>query len=146
MKISLASDHAGFCLKEEIKAKLISQNHEVVDRGCFDQTSVDYPDFGILAARDVGEGRSERAILVCGSGLGMSMVANKVHGVRAALCMTPELAEMSRRHNDANVLAFGARFTEPAVAFDIMAVWLTTPFEGGRHQRRVEKIGELGDY
>jgi RpiB/LacA/LacB family sugar-phosphate isomerase len=146
MKISLAADHAGFCRKEEIKAKLVGENHEVVDRGCFDQTSVDYPDFGILAARDVAEGRSERAILVCGSGIGMSMVGNKVHGVRAALCMTPELAEMSRRHNDANALCLSARYTEAAVTFDIIDVWLTTPFEGGRHQRRVEKIGELGDY
>lgn len=146
MKLSLASDHAGFRLKEEIKAKLQSQGHEILDRGCFDESSVDYPDFGALAARDVASGQSQRAVLVCGSGIGMSMVANKIRGIRAALCMTPELAEMSRRHNDANVLALGARFIEPVLAFQILDVWLSTAFEGGRHQRRVDKIGQVGDF
>jgi ribose 5-phosphate isomerase B len=146
MKISMASDHAGFQLKENLKSRLISQSHEILDRGCFDDSSVDYPDFGVLAAKDVASGTAERAVLICGSGIGMSIVANKVKGVRAALCLTTELAEMSRRHNDANVLVLGARFVEPVEAFNILDVWFSTPFEGGRHQRRVDKIGELGDY
>jgi len=146
MKISLASDHAGFHLKERIKEKLLAENHDVLDRGCFDETSSDYPDFGILAARDLADGLSERAVLICGSGIGMCMVANKVRGVRAAFCNNPILAEMSRRHNDANALTLSARYTEPEKALEILDVWLKTPFEGGRHQRRVEKISKLGDY
>ncbi|RJP80195.1 MAG: ribose 5-phosphate isomerase B [Candidatus Zixiibacteriota bacterium] len=146
MRLSLACDHAGFALKEQLKAHLLDHGHEVLDRGCFDEASVDYPDHGVLAARDVADGLADRAVLVCGSGIGMSIVANKVRGVRAALCFSPELAEMSRRHNDANVLALGARFTDPDTARRILDVWLDTPFEGGRHQRRVDKISGLGDY
>ncbi|HDH58020.1 MAG TPA: ribose 5-phosphate isomerase B [Bacteroidetes bacterium] len=146
MKLSLAADHAGFTLKEKIKEKLKVEGHEVFDRGSFDETSVDYPDFGVLAARDVADGVSDRAVLICGSGIGMSMVANKIRGVRAALCTSPIMAEMSRRHNDANVLTLGARYTEPEKALEILDVWLKTPFEGGRHQRRVDKISKLGDY
>ncbi|MCX6641560.1 MAG: ribose 5-phosphate isomerase B [bacterium] len=145
MKISLASDHAGFRLKESIKKRLSASGHEITDRGCFDETSSDYPDFGSLAARDLSEGRVDRSILVCGSGIGMSMVANKFKGVRAALCASTALAEMSRLHNDANALCLGARFTEPDLAEQIVDVWLKTPFEGGRHQRRVEKIGKLDE-
>jgi RpiB/LacA/LacB family sugar-phosphate isomerase len=146
MKISLASDHAGFTLKERIKAKLVADGHDVFDRGCFDENSSDYPDYGILAARDVADAIAERAVLVCGSGIGMSMVANKVRGVRAALCTSPIMAEMSRRHNDANALTLGSRYTDPEVALEILDIWLNTPFESGRHERRVEKIGKLGDY
>jgi len=146
MKLSLAADHAGFTLKEKIKEKLKVEGHEVFDRGSFDETSVDYPDFGVLAARDVADGVSDRAVLICGSGIGMSMVANKIRGVRAALCTSPIMAEMSRRHNDANVLTLGARYIEPEKALEILDVWLKTPFEAGRHQRRVDKIGKLGDY
>ncbi|MFH1861508.1 MAG: ribose 5-phosphate isomerase B [bacterium] len=145
MRIALASDHAGFLLKERIKKQLTELGHEFLDRGCFDENAVDYPDFGFLAARDVAEGTAERAVMVCGSGIGMSIVANKVKGVRAALCTSPELAEMSRRHNDANILTLGARFTEPEIALQIMEVWLNTPFEGGRHQRRVDKIEAKAD-
>ena len=146
MKISLAADHAGFELKERIKSKLAADGHEVFDRGTFDETSTDYPDHGVLAARDVADGISERAVLVCGSGIGMSMVANKIRGVRAALCTSVIMAEMSRLHNDANALTLGARYTESDQALEILDVWLNTPFEGGRHQRRVDKIGKLGDY
>lgn len=146
MKISLASDHAGFQLKERIKQKLKAEGHQVFDRGSFDENASDYPDYGILAARDVADGVSDRAVLVCGSGIGMSMVANKVRGVRAALCTSPVMAEMSRRHNDANALTLGGRYTDPEMALQILDVWLKTPFEGGRHQRRVDKIGKLGDY
>jgi len=146
MKISIASDHAGFELKEKIKQKLQADNHEVNDRGCHDTSSVDYPDTGNLAARDVADGISERAILICGSGIGMSMVANKVKGVRCALCTSTIMAEMSRLHNDANAMALGERYTDFDLANDIVDTWMKTPFEGGRHQRRVEKIGHLGDY
>jgi ribose 5-phosphate isomerase B len=146
MKISLACDHAGFQLKEQIREQLKTAGHEVLDRGAFDENSVDYPDYGVLAARDVADGFAERAVLVCGSGVGMCMVANKVRGVRAALCTSAELAEMSRRHNDANALCLGARFTDPDLAHKILDTWLKTDFEGGRHQRRVDKIGNLGDY
>ncbi len=146
MKISLAADHAGFRLKEYLQGRLREQGHEIIDRGCFDESSADYPDYGILAARDVADGFAERAVMVCGSGIGMSMVANKVRGVRAALCTSPELAEMSRRHNDANALALGARFTDQETAWKILDLWLKTSFEGGRHQRRVDKLGALGDY
>jgi ribose 5-phosphate isomerase B len=146
MKISLAADHAGFRLKEQIKEKLRLDGHEVLDRGCFDEISTDYPDYGILAARDVADGLTDRAVMVCGSGIGMSMVANKVRGVRAALATSVDLAEMSRRHNDANALALGSRFTESGLALKILDAWLNAPFEGGRHQRRVDKISSLGDY
>lgn len=146
MKISLACDHAGFALKERIKEKLAAEGHDLFDRGCFNETASDYPDYAILAARDVADGISERAVLVCGSGIGMSMVANKVRSVRAALCTSPIMAEMSRRHNDANALTLGARYIDSDLALEILDVWLKTPFEGGRHQRRVDKIGKLGDY
>lgn len=146
MIISIASDHAGFGLKEKIKQKLISAGHEILDRGCYDEMSSDYPDFGILAARDVADGIAQRAVLICGSGIGMSIVANKVRGVRAALCTTPIMAEMSRRHNDANALTLGARYTTTEQAFEILDIWLNAPFDGGRHQRRVEKISTLGDF
>ena len=146
MKISLASDHAGYSLKEQIKERLSAAGHDVFDRGCFDEMSSDYPDYGILAARDVADGIAERAVLICGSGIGMSMVANKVRGVRAALCTSLIMAEMSRRHNDANVLTLGARYTPQEQAFEILDVWMRAPFDGGRHQRRVEKISKLGDY
>jgi ribose 5-phosphate isomerase B len=145
MKISIAADHAGYSLKERIKQVLTAAGHQVLDRGCYNEESVDYPDYGILAARDVAEGGADRAVLICGSGIGMSIVANKVRGVRAALCANPEYAEMSRRHNDANVLTLGARFLEPDLALQIVEVWLKTPFDGGRHQRRVDKIKECDD-
>jgi ribose 5-phosphate isomerase B len=143
MKIALASDHAGFQLKEKIKAHLLSAGHEISDRGCFDESSTDYPDFGVLAARDVSDGKADRAILVCGSGIGMSIVANKIKGVRAALCTSVVMAEMSRMHNDANVLCLGARYIDPPLALQMIHIWLKTPFEGGRHQRRVDKINLL---
>ncbi len=146
MKISIASDHAGFKLKEAVKEKLQADGYEVFDRGVFDESSVDYPDYGVLAARDVADGISEKAVMICGSGIGMSIVANKIRGVRCALCTSTIMAEMSRLHNDANALAMGERYTDPELAIEILDVWLKTEFEGGRHQRRVEKIAKLGDY
>ncbi len=145
MKISIAADHAGFSLKERIKQALAAAGHQILDRGCYSEESVDYPDYGILAARDVADGVADRAVLICGSGIGMSIVANKVRGVRASLCANPEYAVMSRRHNDANVLTLGARLLDPDLALQIVDIWLKTPFDGGRHQRRVDKIRECGD-
>ena len=146
MRISIASDHAGFQLKEKVKAKLQADGHEVFDRGCFEESSVDYPDYGVLAARDVADGVADRAVVMCGAGIGMSMVVNKVRGVRCALCTDVNMAEMSRLHNDANALSLGARYIDHGLALQIIDTWLKTPFEGGRHQRRIDKIGKFGDY
>jgi len=146
MKISVASDHAGFDLKEKVKKKLETDGHEVFDRGCYEEASTDYPDYGVLAARDVADGIAERAVVICGAGIGMSMVANKVRGVRCALCTSTKMAEMSRLHNDANALAMGARYLDHDLALEILDTWLKTDFEGGRHQRRIDKMMRLGDY
>jgi ribose 5-phosphate isomerase B len=146
MRISIASDHAGFQLKEKVKARLQADGHEVFDRGCFEENSVDYPDYGVLAARDVADGVADRAVVMCGAGIGMSMVANKVRGVRCALCTDVTMAEMSRQHNDANALSLGARYIDHGLALQIVDTWLKTPFEGGRHQRRIDKLGKFGDY
>ncbi len=143
MKIALGSDHAGFELKQAIKPVLESEGHEVVDVGTDSEESVDYPLFASKAAHLVADGSAERGIVVCGSGVGVSIVANKVRGIRAVNAHDPEEAEMSRRHNDANVLALaGRRFTKPE-AEAIMSTFLTTGFEGGRHERRVEEISAV---
>jgi ribose 5-phosphate isomerase B len=138
--ISLGADHAGFLLKEAIKEHLATAGHEVKDFGTASDESVDYPDYGAPAARAVARGDADVGVLVCGSGQGMSMVANKVRGVRAALAWHPEIATLSRRHNDANVLCLPARFLGIEQALDIVDAWLETAFEGGRHERRVDKI------
>ncbi|HPR17306.1 MAG TPA: ribose 5-phosphate isomerase B [Candidatus Cloacimonadota bacterium] len=138
MRIALASDHAGFELKEAIKADL--GKYEVVDFGAFSPEPVDYPDTGFAAAKAVVNGSCERGILVCGSGIGMSIVANKVPGIRAALCHSAEYAVLSRKHNDANILVLAGRFTSAETAKEIIAAWFATEFEGGRHQRRLDKI------
>ena len=142
--LALASDHAGFHFKEKIK-KLLSDELglEYKDFGTYSDSSCDYPDFAYAAAKAVGTGECENGILVCGSGIGMDIVANKVENVRSALCMTVEMAELSRRHNDANVLSIGERLTDWETAEKMIRVWLSTPFEGGRHLRRVEKIHSL---
>lgn len=138
MKLAIAADHAGFCLKEDIK-KAFPQ-YEWQDFGAFSEDPVDYPDTGFPAAQAVATGECEKGILICGSGIGMSIVANKVSGIRAALCNTPEIAKLSRLHNDANVLVLAGRFTPAPMAMEIIQVWLETPFEGGRHKRRLDKI------
>jgi len=138
MKLAIAADHAGFCLKEDIK-KAFPQ-YEWQDFGANSEDPVDYPDTGFPAAQAVATGECEKGILICGSGIGMSIVANKVSGIRAALCNTPEIAKLSRLHNDANVLVLAGRFTPAPIAMEIINVWLETPFEGGRHKRRVDKI------
>ena len=143
MRIAVASDHRGFGAKEKIKAMLDELGYDVCDYGTSDTESCDYPDMGYPAARDVSAGDVDASILFCGSGIGMSIVANKVHGVRAALCHDELSAEMSRRHNDSNVLCLAADMTTDALMRRIVNVYLNTPFEGGRHQRRVEKIREV---
>jgi ribose 5-phosphate isomerase B len=140
MRISIASDHAGYELKEAVKRHLLDAGNEVVDFGTDSAESTDYPDYGAPAARAVSGGSVERGVLVCGSGQGMCMVGNKVLGVRAALAWDPEIARLSRQHNDSNVLCLPARFVDPAAALAIVDEWLATAFEGGRHSRRVDKI------
>ena len=143
MIIAIASDHAGYLLKTKIKAHLEAKAISVEDFGTFKDEPVDYPDYGILAARFVAQNKADFGILVCGSGIGMSIVANKVKGIRAALCTSEEMAELSRQHNDANVLTLGGRLTEHQYALRIVDTWLKTPFEGGRHFRRINKIHQL---
>jgi ribose 5-phosphate isomerase B len=143
MKIAVASDHGGFELKEFIKETLKSLGHNVEDFGCPDLKSCDYPDFGKKAAKAVASGKAERGVIVCTTGIGMCMTANKVKGVRAALCHDPWGARMSRNHNDANVLVLGAAFVGKKLTEEILNVWLSEKFEGGRHQKRVDKIREI---
>ena len=138
MKIAIASDHAGFELKERIKEFLTE--YEIVDFGSENSDSMDYPDTGFKAAEAVANGICERGILICGSGLGMSIVANKVAGIRAALCQTKQFAELSRRHNNSNILVLSGRFISEYLAKEIINVWFNTEFEGGRHQKRLDKI------
>lgn len=138
--IAIASDHAGLAMKTDIRRLLQSLGIEVEDLGPQETTSVDYPDYAHLLAGAVSDGRIDRGILICGSGIGMSMAANRHPGVRAALCHDAFTAEMARCHNDANVLCIGERTTGPGVAEQIVRVFVDTEFEGGRHQRRVTKI------
>lgn len=142
MKISIACDHGAYELKERLKAHLLEQGHQVTDCGTNSTESCDYPDFGLAAARLVADGTCERGIVLCTTGIGMSMAANTVKGVRCALCHEPLSAEMTRRHNDANVLAMGAGVTGGSLAERILDVFLSTGFDGGRHQRRVDKVME----
>ncbi|HKW65864.1 MAG TPA: ribose 5-phosphate isomerase B [Terriglobales bacterium] len=140
MKIALASDHAGFELKESVKRLLAAQGVHVNDLGTHSPESVDYPDFARAVGEDVVRRKAEFGILVCGTGIGMSMSANKIPGIRAAKADTEYEAEMARAHNDANVLCLGARVTDAAAAEKLVRKFLETSFEGGRHQRRVDKI------
>ncbi len=139
MKIALGCDHAGFALKQALKRHL-QQAYEVLDIGCHSAERADYPDYGIAAAQKVADGACEMGVLVCGSGIGISIAANKVKGVRAALACDVERAKLARQHNDANMVAIGARFTNEVQAKAIVEAFLATGFEGGRHQGRVEKI------
>jgi len=143
MRVAIGADHAGFSLKEEIKGLLAGLGIEVQDFGTGSDASVDYPDFAARVAHGVSDGTFERGILVCGTGIGMAMAANKIAGVRAAPVTGIEGARLSRQHNDANVLALGARLTATQLALDIVRTFLDTPFEGGRHQRRIDKISGL---
>ena len=143
MRIALGADHAGFPLKQDLTAFLSDRGHEVLDFGTDSTAAVDYPSFCAAAARAAVDGRADRAIVLGGSGQGEQIAANKVHGARAALCHDLYLARLSREHNDANVLAMGARVIAPTFAREIVTVWLATPFEGGRHVPRLEQITEI---
>ena len=143
MKIVVGSDHAAYELKEAIKEKLINEGHEVIDVGCDSPESVDYPKYGHAVGRTVASGEAERGIAVCGSGIGISIACNKVPGIRAALCTSVEMAEMCRRHNNANVVCMGARMISQELAFDIIDKWMNTDFEGGKHLRRINEIEDL---
>lgn len=143
MKIALGADHAGYELKNIIRQHLEQLGIEVQDQGAHTADSVDYPDYARLVALDVSRSRADKGILVCGSGIGMAISANKIAGIRAANVTSRYEAQMSREHNDANVLALGARILNPHDALQIVDAWLATPFGGGRHQRRVEKIAAI---
>jgi len=142
-KIAIGSDHAGFGLKEDVLGLLKSLNVDIVDCGTNTTESVDYPDFGARVSELVSSGAVKRGILICGTGLGMSMVANKYPHVRAALCNDLFSAKMSRMHNDANILVLGGRVIGKDLAAEIVKVWLTTPFEGERHLKRLQKIKKI---
>ena len=143
MRIALASDHAGYAEKERLKALLSDLGVEFEDLGTMSEASVDYPDYARAVAEQVAGGRVEQGLLVCGSGTGMAITANKVPGVRAAVAWSEETARLARQHNDANVLAIGARTTPPADIPKIVRAWFATDFEGGRHTARVAKISEV---
>lgn len=140
MKIAIGSDHGGLDLKEAIKPFLIEEGHQVVDYGTHTKDSCDYPVYGEHVAEAVSSGECDRGIAICGTGLGISMAVNKVPGIRGALCTNEFMAEMSRAHNDANILVLGARVLGEGLAMRIVKTWLETEFEGGRHQRRLDEI------
>ena len=140
MKVAIASDHGGITIRKEIISLMEDMNIDYIDLGCECDTSVDYPDYAIPVAEKVANGEVERGILICGTGIGMSIAANKVKGVRCALVHDTFSARATREHNDTNILAMGERVIGPGLARDIAKVWLTTPFEGGRHATRVNKV------
>ncbi len=142
MKLAIACDHGGYILKMKLIARLPSSHYQIHDFGCFSVDSVDYPDFAIPAAESVASGECDRGLLICTTGVGMSICANKVRGVRCALCTNEYMAEMTRRHNDANMLALGANIMDENTALQILNCFLSTEFEGGRHSRRIGKISE----
>jgi len=144
-RIAIGSDHAGYESKEQAKQSLASLGVEIDDKGTNSLESVDYPDFGAAVGRAVVNGEVDRGVVICGSGIGISIAANKVPGVRAALCWNEETARLAREHNDANVLCIGARFIEPELAARMIRTFMETEFSGGRHQQRVEKLSQLDD-
>jgi ribose 5-phosphate isomerase B len=143
MRIAIGSDHAGFALKVQLVAVLTARGHHLEDLGTHDEESVDYPPICAAVARRVATGSADRGIVLGGSGQGEQIAANKVRGIRAALCNDLYTARMSRTHNDANVLAMGGRIVAPGLAEEILTVWLDAPFEGGRHQRRIDQIKDI---
>jgi ribose 5-phosphate isomerase B len=143
--IIIGSDHAAYRLKEKIKTYLLEQGFEIEDAGAVNESSVDYPDYGIKVASSVSDGKFNRGILLCGTGIGMSIVANRFSNVRAALCNDLFSAIMSRRHNNSNLLVMGGRVIGDVLAIEILKAWLETPFEGGRHQARLDKFNNIGD-
>jgi ribose 5-phosphate isomerase B len=143
VRIAVGADHAGFPLKEELKGFLETEGHQVIDVGTDSTEPVDYPAFGAAVARSVADGRAERGIVLGGSGQGEQIVANKIDGIRASLCHDLFTARLAREHNDANVLGMGARVIAPTYAKEIVRLWLATPFEGGRHEARIEQIAMI---
>ncbi|MBI4889516.1 MAG: ribose 5-phosphate isomerase B [Acidobacteria bacterium] len=144
MKIAIGADHAGYLLKEALRAELAAQGHEVADFGTNSPASTDYPDYGRAVAQAVAAGEAERGILVCSTGVGISIAANKVKGIRAALAYNADEVALTRLHNNANVLALGARYVKEKQALEWIRIFLTTEFQGGRHQRRVDKLEKPG--
>lgn len=145
MKIAIGSDHAGFLLKERLRSWLEEHGYDVLDLGTYSEDRVDYPHYGAEVGRAVADGEAEFGVAVCGSGQGVCMAANKIPGVRAGVIRANDDAEMTRRHNNANVACFGERFTDPDVAIASLDIFLTTPFDGGRHVARVEQLAELDE-
>ncbi len=145
MKLALACDHGGFRLKNVIKTELEKQGYEIIDFGCYSEESVDYPDYAYKAAKAVSNGECEKGIVICGTGIGVSITANKVKGIRCALCHDVFSAKATRNHNDSNMLAMGQRVIGEGLALEIVNAWLSSDFEGGRHINRVEKIKEIED-
>lgn len=143
MKIAIGADHAGYALKDQVRDALRLAGHEVIDVGTDSAESTDYPDYANTVARDVVAGAADRGILVCSTGVGMSIAANKIHGIRAAIAFHPDEVRLTRAHNDANIITIGARYTEPEAANEMVRIFLETPFEGGRHARRIGKIADL---
>ena len=143
MRIAIGSDHAGFTLKNDLRDVLRAAGHEVADLGTDSTASTDYPDYALKVAKQVVSGEADRGLLVCATGVGVSIAANKVHGIRAALGTNPEEVRLIRAHNDANVLTFGEKFIDPANAKILAKIFLETPFDGGRHARRLEKIAAM---
>lgn len=143
MRIHIGSDHAGYRLKEAVKMHVTALGHDVTDVGAVSEDSVDYPVFAEAVGHAVSRGEADLGILVCGTGLGMAIAANKVRGVRAVQVSDPGMAELARRHNDANVLTLAGRFTDEATAIRVVDAFLTTPFEGGRHARRLDQIRDM---
>jgi ribose 5-phosphate isomerase B len=143
MTIAIGSDHAGYTLKNELRDALRAAGHEVADFGTDSTASTDYPDYARQVAEAVTDGKADRGVLVCYTGIGMSIAANKIHGIRAALATNPEEVQLVRAHNNANVITFGAKFIDAPTAETLTKIFLETPFEGGRHERRVNKIAAM---
>ena len=143
MKIAIASDHGGYALKEQVKQHLLERGVEVEYLGTHSEDSVDYPVYGKLCGQTVASGKADLGVVVCGTGIGISIAANKVKGIRCGLCTSVEMAHLTKQHNNANVLALGGRTTKPELAMAIVDEWLDTEFEGGRHQRRIDMLDEM---
>ena len=143
LKIAVASDHGGFALKEKVKEHLVKRGFEVDDLGTHSEESVDYPVYGKACGEAVASGKADLGVVVCGTGIGISIAANKVKGIRCGLCTSVEMAHLTKQHNNANILALGGRTTEPELALKIVDEWLDTEFEGGRHQRRVDMLDQM---
>lgn len=143
MKIAVAADHGGYKLKEKVKEHLLERGIEVEDLGTHSEESVDYPIYGKLCGEVVASGQADLGVVVCGTGIGISIAANKVHGIRCGLCTSVEMAHLTKQHNNANILALGGRTTGEELAMEIVDEWLDTQYEGGRHQRRVEMLDNL---